>query len=49
MGRLGLATSELSDLFASLRRQFDALERAASRADTHVTYIKPHGALYNAI
>ncbi|MGA0065319.1 MAG: 5-oxoprolinase subunit PxpA [Ilumatobacteraceae bacterium] len=36
-------------LFSSLRRQFDDLERAASRADTHVTYIKPHGALYNAI
>ena len=37
------------DLFASLQQQFDNLERAAVRAGTRITYIKPHGALYNAI
>jgi len=37
------------ELLASIRGQFDDLVRAASRAGTSVTYIKPHGALYNAI
>lgn len=37
------------DLFASLQQQFDDLDRAAALAGTCITYIKPHGALYNAI
>jgi UPF0271 protein len=38
-----------NELLASIRRQFADLERAAAVAGTRVTYIKPHGALYNAI
>lgn len=37
------------ELLASIRGQFDDLGRAAALVGTHVTYIKPHGALYNAI
>ena len=38
-----------ADLFAHLQQQCDDLERAAALAGTRVTYIKPHGALYNTI
>jgi UPF0271 protein len=38
-----------ADLLASIREQFAALERTAVRVGTRVTYVKPHGALYNAI
>jgi len=37
------------DLFTSLQHQCSQLHEAARRAGTNVVYIKPHGALYNAI
>lgn len=36
-------------LAASLEEQFVALESAARACGTRVTYVKPHGALYNAV
>lgn len=38
------------DLLAvSIGEQFDALSRAAAACDGRVSYVKPHGALYNAV
>jgi UPF0271 protein len=36
-------------LARSLREQYDALSRAAAGAGGRVSYVKPHGALYNAV
>lgn len=49
--RFGRTMMEISpDVLAlSLRAQYDGLSRAAAGVGGHVTYVKPHGALYNAV
>lgn len=47
-GRRALAMSE-NELMASLLYQVSALVGLAKSVNTRVTYVKPHGALYNAM
>ena len=47
-GRVALEMPS-SALAASLEQQFTALAHAAKSFGTRVTYVKPHGALYNAV
>ena len=47
-GRVALEMPSLA-LAASLEQQFTALAHAAKTFGTRVTYVKPHGALYNAV
>lgn len=45
-GRIPMNIS-LTELFASLCEQYDALDAIARLQGTRVSYVKPHGALYN--